>query len=71
MSCGQARLAMKAMGASDGVIETLLEMYRAMDSGLLVPAEPRTRDTTTATTLEQFARDVIMPQVAVPAGAHF
>ncbi|MCX5683010.1 MAG: NmrA family NAD(P)-binding protein [Planctomycetota bacterium] len=65
-----ARLAMKSMGAGDNVIETMIEMYHAMSSGLLTPAEPRTRETTTPTTLEQFAHEVLLPLVTEPVAAN-
>jgi hypothetical protein len=55
---------------ADNVVEEMLEMYRAMDSGLLAPAERRTRETTTPTTLERFAREVLAPLASVPAGSH-
>ena len=65
-----ARRAMRSMGLADNVVEEMLEMYRAMDSGLLAPAERRTRETTTPTTLERFAREVLAPLASVPAGSH-
>jgi uncharacterized protein YbjT (DUF2867 family) len=57
----QAREAMAGMGLPAHVTELYLEMYAAMASGALVTAEPRSPETTTATTLEDFAREVIRP----------
>jgi uncharacterized protein YbjT (DUF2867 family) len=64
VSDDQARKAMQAMGMSNAAIDWLLEMYRSFNSGLCRPAEPRTSETTTPTTLEQFARQVIAPMLA-------
>lgn len=65
------RSAMISMGLSAQMADLLLEMYRAADRGLLIPAEPRTHETTTPTKLEDFAREVLAPVVAgeVYAGA--
>jgi uncharacterized protein YbjT (DUF2867 family) len=65
----QARQAMRSIGLSEHVTELVLELYRAIESGLLRPAEPRTADTTTPTTLTQFARDVLKPLVNEPVTA--
>ena len=48
-------------GATENAIATMTEMYEAMKAGKIVPAEPRTAETTTPTTLEQFAREVMLP----------
>jgi uncharacterized protein YbjT (DUF2867 family) len=65
----QARQAMSAAGLSEYVADMVLELYRAIESGLLRPAEPRTAETTTPTTLEQFARDVLQPLIGEPVTA--
>ena len=39
------------------------DMYRAMLSGHMSQAEPRSADTTTPTTFEEFAADVVRPAV--------
>ena len=65
----QARQAMRAAGLSEHVTELFLELHRAIESGLLRPAEPRTAETTTATTLEQFSRDVLKPLASEPVTA--
>ncbi len=62
----QARQALRAGGLSEYVAEMVLELYRAIESGRLRPAEPRTAETTTPTTLEQFSRAVLKPLVSEP-----
>jgi uncharacterized protein YbjT (DUF2867 family) len=62
-----ARKAMVSMGVSDSMADSLLEMYRAMNSGLMKRAEPRGVETTTPTRLVDFAREVILPLVLLPA----
>jgi uncharacterized protein YbjT (DUF2867 family) len=59
----QAREAMKGMGMPDFFVELILEQYVAFRDGRLDPAELRTPDTTTPTTLAQFSRDVLVPAI--------
>jgi len=56
-----------AAGCSENVAASLVEMYRAIDQGLMKSSEPRTRETTTPTTLRDFARYVLRPLVGEPA----
>ena len=49
------------LGASPSVTDAVLEMYAAWDTGKLRPAEARTEATTTPTTFEQFATEVMKP----------
>jgi uncharacterized protein YbjT (DUF2867 family) len=65
----QARQAMRSGGLSEHVTEMILELDRAIESGLLRPAEPRTADTKTPTTLEQFSRVVLKPLLSEPVTA--
>lgn len=65
---GNAREAILAMGASENVADTFVEMYAGIEKGLLDPEEPRTPRTTTPTTLVTFARESLAPLVAPPAG---
>jgi uncharacterized protein YbjT (DUF2867 family) len=65
----QVRQGMHAKGMSEHMIEMVLGIYQAIESGLLRPAEPRSPDTTTPTTLEQFARDVLKPLIGEPVTA--
>lgn len=65
----QARRAMLAAGLNAHLAEAFLEIFEAIESGLLRPAELRTTDTTTSTTLELFSRDVLKPLVSEAAMA--
>jgi uncharacterized protein YbjT (DUF2867 family) len=60
----QARGAMKGMGMPNFVVEIIAEMYVAFREGRLDPAEPRTPDTTTPTTLAEFARTTLVPAIS-------
>jgi uncharacterized protein YbjT (DUF2867 family) len=53
-----ARQAMLGMGMSVSVADGFIEMYRGFNEGRITPTAPRTPDTTTPTTLEQFAADL-------------
>jgi uncharacterized protein YbjT (DUF2867 family) len=59
----QARGALTSMGMPDFIVEIILEMYIAFREGRLDQAEPRTPDTTTPTTLAQFARTTLVPAI--------
>jgi uncharacterized protein YbjT (DUF2867 family) len=59
----QARESMIGMGMPDFVAEILLEQYVAFREGRLDPAEPRTPNTTTPTTLAEFARNTLVPAI--------
>jgi uncharacterized protein YbjT (DUF2867 family) len=65
----QSREAMQQMGMSDYEIDMYSELYAAMADGRLDPAEPRTAETTTTTTLAQFVREVMKPAMGQAAGA--
>jgi uncharacterized protein YbjT (DUF2867 family) len=59
----QARQAMKQAGMGDDAIGLMLKLYRAMSGGLLKAPEGRTVESTTPTTIEQFARNVLKPMI--------
>jgi uncharacterized protein YbjT (DUF2867 family) len=59
----QAGQALKGMGMPDFAIELILEQYAAFRDGRLDPAEPRTPNTTTQTTLAEFARTTLVPAI--------
>jgi uncharacterized protein YbjT (DUF2867 family) len=61
-----ARQAILASGASEDVAELLLEMYDAAETGRIRPLQPRSAETTTSTTLAEFAREVMLPLLAEP-----
>jgi uncharacterized protein YbjT (DUF2867 family) len=58
---------MRQGGVSDSVAEGLGAMLRGLSTGP-VGAEPRTAQTTTPTTLAEFARTLIRPAVLAPVG---
>jgi len=55
-----ARGALTGMGMPDCIVEIILEMYVAFREGRLDQAEPRTPDTTTPTSLAEFARTTLV-----------
>lgn len=57
----QARQAMKGLGMPDWMVEIYIELYGAMRDGRLDPAEPRTPETTTPTSLVEFTRETLRP----------
>jgi len=59
----QARGALSRMGMPDFVVEFIIEQYVAFRDGRLDPAEPRTPNTTTPTTLAEFARVTLLPAI--------
>jgi uncharacterized protein YbjT (DUF2867 family) len=59
----QARGALAGMGMPDFVVDLIVEQYVAFRDGRLDPAEPRTPDTTTPTTLAEFARTTLVPAI--------
>ncbi len=58
----QARMGLSMLGLGQGTIDAMIEMYNAIESGHLTPAEPRTDETTTATTIVEWAAEVMAPQ---------
>ncbi len=60
----QARMGLSMLGLSQGVIDAMIEMYHAVESGHIRPAEPRTEETTTPTTLAEWAAEVLAPRFA-------
>ena len=51
-------------GWPSSFVELLLQMYRALDSGLMCPSQPRTAANSTPTTMLAFAREVMAPMLA-------
>lgn len=58
-----ARQAMIGHGMPPFVADLLADMYQGCREGRMVPAEPRSPETTTPTTLRQFAAEVLRPAV--------
>ena len=59
----QARQAMVGGGLPAYVADAYVEMYGAMGSGVFQQAEPRSPETTTPTSLLQFATDTLKPAI--------
>lgn len=57
---------MLSAGMSENAADLMLEMYNAVETGKLPTVQPRSDDTTTSTTLAEFAREVILPMIAQP-----
>jgi uncharacterized protein YbjT (DUF2867 family) len=64
-----ARNAMLGMGMPTWMVDLYLEMYASIPTGRMDPAEPRSAQTTTPTTLAQWAREVLKPAVDGAASA--
>jgi uncharacterized protein YbjT (DUF2867 family) len=60
----QARMGLSMLGLGQSVIDAMVEMYHAMETGHLVASEPRTVETTTPTTMVEWATDVMAPMFA-------
>jgi uncharacterized protein YbjT (DUF2867 family) len=54
---------------SENAVDSLLELYEAVESGRLQTSQPRSHETTTSTTLAEFAREVLLPLIASPVGS--
>ena len=59
----QARESFLTMGMSEGVADTMLEMYRGFSAGTIIDEIPRSHETTNPTTLETFVDGVLGPAV--------
>ncbi|MFC1572368.1 NmrA family NAD(P)-binding protein [Candidatus Eisenbacteria bacterium] len=59
----QTKDAILKLGASDSVADTMLELYQAMANGRIRGEFPRSHESTTPTTFEEFARAILVPAV--------
>jgi hypothetical protein len=59
--------AMMRLGMSSNVVDRVLEMCDALNTGKMKSLEPRSARNTTPTTLEQFAAEVFAPAYAEKA----
>lgn len=59
----QARMGLSMLGLGRGVIDALIEMYHAIETGHLAAAAPRTPETTTPTTMVEWATEVMAPML--------
>ena len=57
-------MGLSMIGASQSVTDALIEMYQALESGHMRAAEPRSEETTTPTTLTEWAAEVMAPRFA-------
>ncbi|NTX01750.1 MULTISPECIES: NmrA family NAD(P)-binding protein [Myxococcus] len=64
VSFDDARKAMLGMGLPGFMVDLFVQMYEAIPEGRMDAAEPRSAETTTSTTLAQWAREVLKPAVA-------
>lgn len=63
ISIDDFRKTMAGHGLPDFLVGLLAEMYQAVGEGRMDPAEPRSAQTTTPTTLAQWAQTVLVPAV--------
>jgi len=61
----QAQEGMVAKGLSEEYVKEMLKLFTGFSNGWLSPAQGRTKGTTTPTTIEQFAREVMAPAFSV------
>ena len=68
IKCDPQELRQNALdsGMSENAADSMLEMYAAAESGKLKTLQPRSAETTTPTTLKEFAHDTLFAQLAVP-----
>jgi uncharacterized protein YbjT (DUF2867 family) len=59
----KAKEAMIALGATEAVAATMLEMYAGFQAGKIIDEVKRSPETTTPTTFETFAKNVLAPRL--------
>jgi uncharacterized protein YbjT (DUF2867 family) len=57
----QVEQALTQLGVPPKGAAMYIEMYKAINAGVLVPLEPRSEENTTPTSIEQFVQDVFAP----------
>ncbi|HUT12300.1 MAG TPA: NmrA family NAD(P)-binding protein [Thermoguttaceae bacterium] len=62
----QARQTMMETGMSDNAVDLMLELYDAIETGMLTYIQPITAETRTSTELVDFAREVLLPVIGEP-----
>lgn len=65
----QARQGMVGAGMPVFFVDLMLEMFAELNAGRMEPEQPRSADTTTRTTLRQFAKEVLKPAIGGAAEA--
>jgi uncharacterized protein YbjT (DUF2867 family) len=66
---GQMRQALEQMGMPPEKAAVYIEMFTAINAGVLAAQEPRSRENTTPTSFEQFVQDVFAPAYHAKATA--
>jgi uncharacterized protein YbjT (DUF2867 family) len=62
----EARRHLIESGMTESAADSMLQMYEAVESEKLRALQPRSAETTTPTTLTEFAQQILIPQMAVP-----
>jgi uncharacterized protein YbjT (DUF2867 family) len=62
----EARQFMLENAISENAADLMLEMYDAVETGRLSALQPRSAETTTPTTLDEFVREAMLPLIAAP-----
>jgi uncharacterized protein YbjT (DUF2867 family) len=65
----QVQQALTQLGVPPKGAAMYIEMYKAINAGVLVPLEPRSRENTTPTSFEQFVQDTFAPAYHTKASA--
>jgi uncharacterized protein YbjT (DUF2867 family) len=60
-SYDQVQHVLQQMGMTPKKAAVYIEMFKAINTGVLVPQEPRSRENTTSTSFETFVQDVFAP----------
>jgi len=68
-SYDQMQQALMQMGFSSKKAAVYIEMFKAINEGVLAAQEPRSRENSTPTSFEQFVRDVFVPAYRGKASA--
>jgi uncharacterized protein YbjT (DUF2867 family) len=63
----QVQQVLEQMGMTPKKAAVYIEMFTAINTGLLVAQEPRSRENTTPTSFEEFVQDVFVPAYANPS----
>src|SRR3984885_14961881 len=65
----QVQQALTQLGVPPKGAAMYIEMYKAINAGVLVPLEPRSRENTAPTSFEKFVQDVFVPAYRAKASA--
>jgi len=62
LGAAQIKPALAQMGMSSNMVDLLLEMTEALNSGYMAPLEPRSAQNTTSTSIEKFVAEQFVPR---------